>query len=183
MLKDRRNKAFHLMALAFVGLILMAASAIAQEKGTVSGPLDTIVKKFKTITVNTPGGPEVIGYTETTEIKNSDVKDVGDLAPGLALDVEYRLMDGKKVADAITVKLVKVDPADLITTEQVAGLVEKGPEQGNYLLVDCRPGKMFDEGHIPTAVSMHTDKWDELKDKVLPKDKDTQLIFYCAGVT
>lgn len=183
MRKATRTKAFQLMALAFVGLMLAAATAIAQEKGSASGTLDCIVKKFKTITVKTTTGMEVIGYTETTALKNSDVKDIGDLAPGLVLDVEFSLVDGKKVADTVSVKVVKVDPANLITTDQVAELVEKGPEKGNYLLLDSRPRKMFDEGHIPTAVSLHVDKWDELKDKILPADKDVQLIFYCAGVT
>jgi len=183
MQKGSFTKLLRLVTLVSLLTIAVSAVALAQEKGSLTGTLETVVKKFKTITVKTPTALEVISYDEKTELKNSAAKDIGDLGIGLHLDVEYRTVDGKKVADVVSVKVGKVDPADVIKTEDVARLLEKTPQEGKYLIIDSRPKQMFDMGHIPTSVSLHTDKWEELKDKVLPKDKDIQLVFYCGGIT
>ena len=77
--------------------------------------------------------------------------------------------------------LAKVAPEDLITTREVAVLVEKGPQKGNYLIIDARPKPRYDQGYIPGSASLPFHQWDELKDKVLPANKDTKLIFYCGN--
>ena len=62
-------------------------------------------------------------------------------------------------------------------------LVEKSPAEGNYVLVDARPGPKYHEGHIKHAVSMPLPAFDKMKDSVLPAEKDKVIVFYCGGVT
>ena len=56
--------------------------------------------------------------------------------------------------------------------------------EGNQtVLIDSRPKKpKFDQGHIPTAISLPDSQFEELQGK-LPRDLDTPLIFYCEGPT
>jgi len=51
------------------------------------------------------------------------------------------------------------------------------------VLVDSRPKRAkYDKGHMPAAISIPDNKFDELKGQ-LPEDKNTPLIFYCGGYT
>jgi rhodanese-related sulfurtransferase len=76
---------------------------------------------------------------------------------------------------------MKVPKEQLIATPELAKLVGQGPEKGGYTLIDSRPGIKFQEGHIPTALSIPFPKMTQLKGK-LPKDKNRLLIVYCEGV-
>jgi rhodanese-related sulfurtransferase len=96
--------------------------------------------------------------------------------------VVYYKKDGKTLAKEIEVKKgIAVPQEQLITAEQVAELVAKGPEQGKYVLLDSRPKEMFNQAHIPTALAMPFFAFDQLAEKLLPKDKDVMQIYYCAG--
>lgn len=77
----------------------------------------------------------------------------------------------------------KIDPAKLMGTEELAALVAKGPGKAAYTLVDSRPKPRYDEGHIPSAVNIPLPAFDKMAGKVLPKEKDALVIFYCGGVT
>lgn len=68
-----------------------------------------------------------------------------------------------------------------ISLAEVQAMTAKTPQDGGYCLVDARPEIKFQEGHLPWAVSL---PWPELKERLaeLPKDKGTQLVFYCGGV-
>lgn len=70
--------------------------------------------------------------------------------------------------------------AKQMTFTDVKILLEKPPADGNYLLIDSRPEIKYFEGHLPGAVNI---AWQEMKGRLndLPKDKDTQLVFYCGG--
>ena len=85
---------------------------------------------------------------------------------------------------SISVKpAAKVAPDKLVSLEEMSRLVAAGPEKGNFVLFDSRPAPKCIEGQIPYAVSLPYDKFDALKDKLLPKEKDKLIIFYCGGVT
>lgn len=57
----------------------------------------------------------------------------------------------------------------------------KLPRLPDVMVIDARPTKRrYDPGHIPGAVSMPNSQFDKMAD-MLPKDKSTQLIFYCGG--
>ena len=69
----------------------------------------------------------------------------------------------------------------LLGVDEVAKLVAKGPEAGKYVLLDSRPDNFYNEGHIPTAVSMPFFAFDKLAETLLPKDKEILQIYYCSG--
>lgn len=56
--------------------------------------------------------------------------------------------------------------------------------EGNAaVLIDSRPKRAkFDQGHIPSAISIPDTDFDKLSGR-LPKDTNTPLIFYCEGYT
>ena len=55
-------------------------------------------------------------------------------------------------------------------------------EKATYTLVDSRPKRTVDkEGIIPTALHISDSEFDQHTD-LLPKDKATELIFYCGGL-
>ena len=56
------------------------------------------------------------------------------------------------------------------------------PKPDGALIIDSRPTlRMYDPGHIPTAVSIPDTQFEKMTDK-LPADKASLLVFYCGGV-
>jgi len=56
------------------------------------------------------------------------------------------------------------------------------PMPENVMIIDARPYKVkFTKGHIPGAVSIPFLEFDK-KTNLLPKDKNTLLIYYCGGL-
>lgn len=181
-----KRKTSALMGLAVVMLLTSLFTgdlASAAEAGKVTGKLERVTRKFQTFCLMTKQGPEIIKFTEDTVLKNTDAKSLPKLRSGVHLIVDYTVKDGEKVADTVTLKVAKVDSKDLIKTEEVAALVDAGPEKKNFLIIDARPTKRYKEGYIPGAASLPFHSWDKKKDSVLPDDKSTKLIFYCGGVT
>ncbi len=94
-----------------------------------------------------------------------------------------------KKAEALGYTNVKVFAAGFPAWEKEPGtyacvsreFVEKAIEENRMVLVDSRPKKpKFDEGHIPTAISIPDSRFEELKGR-LPADRKTLLVFYCEG--
>ena len=97
--------------------------------------------------------------------------------------ITYYEEDGALYAESVDVKQpAQLDPAILIKVDELAPLIEQGPEKGNFTIVDARPGKLFVQGHIPGAISIYDAQFDKNLDK-LPKNKDNLLVFYCGGPT
>lgn len=56
------------------------------------------------------------------------------------------------------------------------------PKPDGVLIIDSRPtARMYDPGHIPTAVSIPDSQFEKMTDK-LPVDKASLLVFYCGGI-
>ena len=56
------------------------------------------------------------------------------------------------------------------------------PKRDDVMIVDSSPtARMYDVGHVPTAVSIPDRKFDDMAG-MLPQDKSMQLIFYCGGL-
>lgn len=55
------------------------------------------------------------------------------------------------------------------------------PTRDDVLVIDSRPARKYDEGHIPGALSI-PDTFFDKKTDLLPKDKSQLLIFYCGGL-
>jgi len=59
-----------------------------------------------------------------------------------------------------------------ISTEDLA----KGIQDKSLVVVDCNLPETYQKGHIPSAVHMNSSQPDA---NVLPKDKNSNLVFYC----
>lgn len=150
-----------------------------KQQNVMAGKFKGASVKASCVQLQIDKGLEVITFDDETVLKNAPT--IPEIPKEESVKVTYIKKDGKTYAKEIEVKKGLAIPAEqLITTEQVAELVAKGPEKGNYILLDSRPANMFDEGHIPTALSMPFFAFDKLADKLF-KDKDTLQIYYCAG--
>jgi hypothetical protein len=153
------------------------------EKDVVRGTLVSVTEKFKTINIQV--GQKlvwVINYSDDLKLTGADK--LASIPKDKEIGVKITGDEKRPYAVSLTVKPpAKVAAEKLVSIEELQKLVAEGPEKGNYLLVDSRPKPRYLEGHIPTAVSLSNDKFDELKDNILPKEKDKLIIFYCGGVT
>lgn len=174
---------FLYISLSLTLLFLAPTGLLAKDSGKITGKLERVTNKFKTFCLMTKKGPVILNFDENTQIKKTDIKEIGKLRSGIHLVVDFEKQGEEKLAKTVTVKVVEVDPKDVIETKAVADLVNKGPKDGNYLLVDARPGVRYEQGHIPTSVSLPFPSWDEKHKEILPENKDTLLVFYCGGET
>lgn len=55
------------------------------------------------------------------------------------------------------------------------------PVKDGFLVVDSRPSRKYDAGHIPGALNIPDTSFDKMTG-LLPQDKDGVLIFYCGGL-
>jgi rhodanese-related sulfurtransferase len=168
------------------------ASCHMAETSAVRGLFDIVAFKTKTIQVKIDDTVELFQFDED-EIKvvNSAGK-IGDgeflkdnlVKKGHEIKVEYTEKNGVKTAVKLIEKPpVKVSAEMLIQTADIEKLVTQKPEQRNYFLFDSRPLPRYQEGFIPTAISLPFPAFDKLAEKLLPKDKSALIIFYCAGTT
>jgi len=148
----------------------------------VRGTLVGVSEKFRTIQVAVGSLVWVIKYGDDTLIKGADK--IAVIPKDKEVGVTFKGDEKNPYAVSVSLKPpAKIAPEKLSKVEEVQKLVAMGPEKGNYLLVDSRPKPRFLEGHIPTAVSLSNDKFDQMKDSVLPTDRGRLVIFYCGGVT
>jgi len=61
-----------------------------------------------------------------------------------------------------------------------AEYVKKALDKGNAVVIDARPPRKFNKGHVPGAVNIPTTRFDTSQD-LLPENKGAELIFYCGG--
>ncbi len=153
------------------------------EKDLVRGTLVSVSEKFKTINVQV--GQKlvwIINYGEDLKLSGADK--LISIAKDKEIGIRFSGDEKKPYAVSLAVKPpAKVAPEKLVSVDELVKLTALAPEKGGYLLVDSRPKPRFNESHIPYAVSLDNTKFDELKDKILPKEKDKLIIFYCGGVT
>lgn len=148
----------------------------------VRGTMVAVSDKFKTIQVAAGKVVWVIKYGD--DIRITGASKLPDIPKEKEIGV--RFTGGEKTPYAVSVSVkpaAKVPPEKLVSLEEMSRLVALGPEKGNYALFDSRPAPKCIEGQIPGAVSFPLDKFDSLKDKLLPAQKDKLIIFYCGGVT
>ena len=147
----------------------------------IRGKLGNVSMKAETIMVDTGGASWLINFDEDTDLNGAEA--LNKIESGHEVLVTYYEEGGALYAESVDVKQpAKLDPALLITVDELAPLVEQGPEKGQFTLVDARPGKLFLEGHIPGSISIYDAQFEKNLDK-LPKNKDDLLVFYCGGPT
>ena len=148
----------------------------------VRGTLVSVSDKFKTIQVAAGSFVWVIKYGD--DLKLQGVAKLADIPKEKEIGVRFTGNDKSPYAVSLSVKpAAKVSPEKLISLEEMSRLIALGPQKGNFLLFDSRPAPKCIEGQIPYTTSLPFDKFDTLKDTLLPKEKDKLLIFYCGGVT
>jgi rhodanese-related sulfurtransferase len=162
------------------------------EPNAVQGLFDIVSFKAKTIQVKIDDAVELIKFDEdeikvvSAEGKTGDgelLKD-NNVKKGHEIKVEYVEKNGVKTAVRLIAKPpVKIPAEMLMSTADLEKLVAQGPEKGKYFLFDSRPLPRFQEGAIPTAVNLPFPAFDTMAEKLLPKDRNALVIFYCAGPT
>jgi hypothetical protein len=148
----------------------------------VRGNLFGISEKFKTVQVSVGSLIWVIKYGD--DLKLAGAEKLAAIPKEKEIAVTFTGGEKTPYAVSLSVKQpAKVAAEKLVSAEELSTLLAGGPERGKFLLIDSRPAPRYAEGHIIHAVSMPQPSFETLKDKILPKDKDILLIFYCGGVT
>ncbi|MGO9117186.1 MAG: rhodanese-like domain-containing protein [Desulfomonilaceae bacterium] len=151
-----------------------------EEAGLLHGNLVDVSQELKTFRLQIGKDIETLYFDDSTALKNASA--MQDIPIGDSLKVLHLKKRGKILAKEVEVKKgLGVPPQQLASVEEVAKLVSLGPDRGNYVLLDGRPVNWYSAGHIPTAQAMPIWVFDNLKDKLLPKDKDILQIYYCSG--
>ncbi|MCE5312763.1 MAG: rhodanese-like domain-containing protein [Nitrospiraceae bacterium] len=174
---------FLFMAFCFNNALVQPAAADEAKLQSVKGNLKALANKSKTLSVAVPGkGTMIFKFTDQTALVNA--KELKELQTEDMLGIDYKQVGADNVAVVITRAVAKLPPGVTeIKTPELAALVTKGPEAGNYFLVDSRPAGKCSEGYIPTAVNIPVPVLEKEEAKLLPADKSKLLIFYCGGVT
>lgn len=159
-----------------------AAAAVAQkaEVQSLAGSVTGVSRKARLITLDVDQSVQTVRFDDATAGLEFAV--VGEAAV-----VEFRMDGADRVATVIKQKLAKLPPGVTeITVDEMAALVALGPEKGNYFLVDSRPEARYNDGHVPTAVSIPVPKLEKLGNEAFPpnvRENKPLLVFYCGGVT
>jgi len=186
-----------ILGISALSLMLIPGISMAKEKPNVlkpcmqchtdagdndiRGKLGSVSMKAETIKVDTGGASWLVNFDDDTSLEGAEA--LNKIPAGKEILITYRQEDGALLAESVSVKPpAKLDPALLIKIDELAPLIEQGPEKGNFTIVDARPGKLYIEGYIPGAISIYDAQFEKNLDK-LPKNKDNLIVFYCGGPT
>jgi hypothetical protein len=158
------------------------------QPDAVRGNLGKVSPEFSTLQVSAGNFVWIVKYDDKTRVvdgdKTSGPDAIKDLPQSKEILVSFSGGESKPIATEIAVKQpYKVPEKQKITNDEVVKLVSMGPEKGGYTLIDARPTGAFLTGHIPTAISLPFDSFEENCSLVLPQDKNRLLVFYCGGPT
>ena len=158
------------------------------EADAVRGNLGKVSPEFSTLQVKAGKIVWIVKYDDKTRVidgdKTSGAESIKDLPKNKEILVSFSGDESKPLATEVAVKQpYKVPEEQKISNDEVVKLVSMGPEKGEYTLIDARPTGAFLGGHIPTAISLPFDSFEENCSIVLPQDKDRLLVFYCGGPT
>jgi hypothetical protein len=152
----------------------------AKTANLLAGKLVDVAGKSGTIQLQINKDMEVIHFDDSTELRNAPT--FKQIPKQESVRITYVKKNGQNFAKLVEVKKgIEVPKDQLLGVDEVAQLVAKGPEEGKYILLDSRPDTFYNEGHIPTAVSMPLFAFDKVAEKLLPKNKDIVQIYYCSG--
>lgn len=148
----------------------------------VRGNLFGISEKFKTVQVSVGSLIWVIKYGDDLNLAGAEK--LAAIPKEKEIAVTFTGDEKTPYAVSLAVKQPARVPAEkLVSADELTKLLALGPDKGKFLLIDSRPAPRYAEGHILHAISMPQPSFEKLKDTILPKEKNTLLIFYCGGVT
>ena len=197
-----RNKTSLLLA-AIIAATFSTAAVSEAGKPTIGGPcqkchtaqpdairgnLGKVSPDFSTLQVSAGNIVWIVKYDDKTSVIDGDKTSGADALQNLPASKEILVSfsgdESKPVATEIAVKQpYKVPENQKISNEEVVKLVAVGPEKGQFTLIDARPTGAYLTGHIPNAISLPFDSFEENCTTTLPQDKDRLLVFYCGGPT
>lgn len=176
------------------GIIATGSYATAEQKPTVAkscslsgchspqlnvlrGNAGSISGKAKTIQINT-GVVWTVKFGEDTKVSNWQ-QALNKIPKEKEIAITYEDRNGEFYATNVFIKpLVKVSPEKIVNTEGM----KKFLSEGKALIIDARPAPRHNEGYIPGTINIWDANFDKNTDK-LPKEKDTLIVYYCAGPT
>ncbi len=155
-----------------------AAPVAKKAKNVYKGKVLGKSNKAKSISIEVGKGKDA----KTIMVKfNDETKGVEHAVKGHAAIINFKVVGHDKIATVVKPKLAKLPKGVTeIQPDDVASLVDQGKD---YFLVDSRPAKRFHGGSVPTAHAIPVAKLKKEGLGVLPKDKNTELIFFCGGPT
>ncbi|MCK5544693.1 MAG: rhodanese-like domain-containing protein [Desulfobulbaceae bacterium] len=164
-----------------IAVVIIATALLLTPPGLmaaqIKGKIQSISKKARTIQLLDVKSKKVecIQFGEDTRFINA--KSIKEFIVNDVVLVDY---EPGQTAASIKRIMVELPPEKIIKTAEIAKLL-RGPPTG-YMLIDARPEKAYNKGHLPTAVNIFTP---QMKGKMalLPKDKNRLLVFYCGGPT
>ena len=155
--------------------------------GQVSGYFDNVAFKSQSIQLSIDDAKEIVRFDPKT-IKVIDADEakkpehMREVKKGHETRITVVDKGGEKWATEVRFKgPVKVAKEDLVDYAYVKKLVDAGT--GPFALIDSRPLPRFQQGTIPGSINVPYPAWDKVATKLLPADKNTQLVFFCQGVT
>jgi len=198
-----RNKTSLLLAAIIAAATFCTAAVSEAGKPTLGGPcqkchtaqldairgnLGKVSPEFSTLQVSAGNIVWIVKYNDKTSVIDGDKTSGADALQNLPASKEILVSftgdESKPVATEIAVKQpYKVPENQKISNDEVVKLVAMGPEKGQYTLIDARPAGAYLTGHIPTAISLPFDSFEDNYATVLSQDKDSLLVFYCGGPT
>ena len=97
---------------------------------------------------------------------------------GTCIAIDYEIQNGKKSAKKIKIlPEYKYNRKLIVKYEDIDNLIKN-----KAVFIDSRPADVFSSGAIPGAVNIPLSKLrDDSGRKLLPEDKNAQLVFYCSG--
>ena len=134
--------------------------------------------KAQTVSIEVGTGADVQTYMlkfddDTTGLEHAE--------PGEAAIISWEQRGEDKFAVEIKPKLATLpEGVTEIGVDELFQLVEN---DSPMVLADARPEMRYNQAHLPGAVNIPVPLLEEKKEAVLPKDKNTLLIFYCGGYT
>ncbi len=155
-----------------------AAVMAAQEESTIAGRVVGRSNLAKTFSIQVGRGDQartsmLLFDDKTTGLEFANKRE--------KVTVTYKQIDGAMVAISVKLNLAELPPGVVeIKTDELKAIIDRGEE---IFLVDSRPARRFNQAHLPGAVNIPMDKLQEKGAAILPKDKNTLLVFYCGGPT
>ncbi len=134
-------------------------------------------KKAKTLSLEVGKGAKA----QTLLLKfDENTKGIQHATKGHGVIVTYKKQGKDTYVISIKPKLSKLPKGvSRIDTAALKTLIES---ESDFVLVDSRPAARYGQGHLPGAISIPVCEMQELI-SLLPKKKDTPLVFYCGGPT
>lgn len=148
------------------------------DPNVFKGPIVGKSNKAKTISITVGKGdaakPVMVRFDDDTEGMEFAKK-------GEAAIIKWEQRGDDKFATSVKPKLAKLPEG--VTEVKAEELYKMVSDHVPMLLADARPELRYNQGHLPSAVSIPVPLLKEQKAKVLPEDKNKLIVFYCGGYT